>query len=430
MNSKHTKRKIAMSLLFWGFVFLIVLCASPILVLANDENGIRFGPIGEGTASGGAVDREFIRNWESNPPLGYPTLSPTNVAPTQKAIKKYQEIVANGGWETVPETKLAYGQTDNAVPILKSRLMVTEEYEDKSQSSAYFDSDLENALKKFQATNGLTPTGVLDERTVLALNVPAQSRLRQLRSSLGRLQNYISSTQKQKYVVVNIPAAQVEAVEGNKVISRHTAVVGKPERPTPIMTTTIQEMNFNPVWHLPPTVVTKDLIPRGREMQNAGKNVLLKFGIDAFDSTGKKVDPNKIAWDTKEPFGLTYKQKPGKENPLGFLKINFNSDQSVYMHDTPSETIFGRNFRAASSGCIRIKNIDKLAVWLLAGNPGWKESRIEAVKDNGKRLDVKLKKPVTLYFVYMTAWATPDGIIQFRRDIYDRDGAGPDVSAY
>ncbi|MFM7083701.1 MAG: L,D-transpeptidase family protein, partial [Hyphomicrobium sp.] len=155
-----------------------------------------------------------------------------------------------------------------------------------------------------------------------------------------------------------------------------------------------------------------------------------KFGIDAFDSAGKKIDPSTIAWESKEPFGLTYKQKPGKENPLGFLKINFNSDQSVYMHDTPSETIFGRNFRAASSGCIRVNNIEKLAVWLLAGNPGWNGSRIEAIKEKGTRLDVKLKKPVTLYFAYITAWATPDGVIQFRRDIYDRDGAGPDVSAY
>ena len=211
---------------------------------------------------------------------------------------------------------------------------------------------------------------------------------------------------------------------------RHTGVVGKPERPTPLLRTAIHEMNFNPVWRLPPTVVTEDLIPRGREMQKAGKNVLVKFGIDAYDGAGKKLDPEKINWASGQPAGLSYRQQPGKDNPLGFLKINFNNSYSVYMHDTPSENIFGRNFRAASSGCIRVHNIEKLAAWLLKGNDGWSESRIEAIKEKGERLDVKLKKPVPLYFAYITAWATPDGVIQFRRDLADRDRAGVDASSY
>jgi murein L,D-transpeptidase YcbB/YkuD len=222
----------------------------------------------------------------------------------------------------------------------------------------------------------------------------------------------------------------VEAVVGDKVVSRHTGVVGKPDRPTPLLRTAIHEMNFNPSWRLPPTVVSKDLIPRGREMQKSGKNVLVKFGIDAYDGAGKKLDPEKINWESGQPAGLSYRQKPGKDNPLGFLKINFNNSHSVYMHDTPSETIFGRNFRAASSGCIRIANIERLAAWLLEGTPGWSQSRVDAIKESGERLDVKLKKPVPLYFAYITAWATPDGVIQFRRDIYDRDRAGPDASSY
>ncbi|MFM7084703.1 MAG: peptidoglycan-binding domain-containing protein [Hyphomicrobium sp.] len=164
MNSKHPKFLNAMRSYILWFLQALSVFASSQIVLANDDNGIRFGPLGEGTASAGIVDREFIKNWESNPPLGYPTLSPSNIEATQKAIKKYQDIVANGGWETVPETKLVYGQTDSAVPILKSRLMVSGEYVEKSDASAYFDSDLENALKKFQATNGLTPTVHLHSR--------------------------------------------------------------------------------------------------------------------------------------------------------------------------------------------------------------------------------------------------------------------------
>jgi murein L,D-transpeptidase YcbB/YkuD len=94
------------------------------------------------------------------------------------------------------------------------------------------------------------------------------------------------------------------------------------------------------------------------------------------------------------------------------------------MHDTPSDRIFGRNFRSESSGCIRVHNIEKLADWLLAGQDGWGPERIEYMKESGRRLDVRLKSPVQLLFVYITAWATEDGMIQFRPDIYEKDGIG------
>lgn len=386
-----------------------------------DNDWIRFGPTGDGPGSTDYVDREYIREWEKNPPPGYPTLSPANVGPTKQAIAKYEAIVKAGGWPQVSEAKLASGDTDEAVVLLKKRLAISGDLKDAGDVSNYFGSGLEEAVRHFQATNGLTPTGVVDKRTVVALNVPAAARLAQLKRSLGRLQEYVSSTAKRKYVAVNIPAAQVEAVAGDKVVSRHTSVVGKPERPTPLLQTTIYEMNFNPVWRLPPTVVQEDLIPRGRAMQKAGKNVLVKFGIDAYDGNGRKLDPEKINWSSGQPHSLSYSQQPGKDNPLGFLKINFANSYSVYMHDTPSESLFGRNFRAASSGCIRVHNIETLAAWLLEGNDGWSEGHIQSIKEKGSRLDVKLKRPVPLYFAYITAWATPDGTIQFRRDIYNRD---------
>ncbi len=233
-----------------------------------------------------------------------------------------------------------------------------------------------------------------------------------------------------KYVIVNIPAAQVEAVALNRVITRHAGVVGKPERPTPLLRSTITEMNFNPIWRLPPTVIDKDLIPQGRDLQAAGKNVLIKMGIDAYDGSGKKVDPEKINWSSNQPKTLSYRQQPGKENPLGFVKINFASGESVYMHDTPSGTLFGKNFRAASSGCIRVHNIERLAYWLLGQNDGWDEDRIAEIKTSGKRLDVRLTTPVPLYFVYITAWATEDGAVQFRRDLYGKDGVGEAAATY
>jgi murein L,D-transpeptidase YcbB/YkuD len=270
---------------------------------------------------------------------------------------------------------------------------------------------------------------VVDQRTIAALNVPAAVRLRQLRTNLARLQEFGRSLGN-RYVVVNIPSAQVEAVENGQVVSRHSGVVGKMDRPTPLLRSAVHEINFNPVWTLPPTVIEKDLIPKGQEMQRQGQSVLVKYGIDAYGADGRKRDPASNNWSSGAARNLVFKQQPGEDNPLGFLKINFHNNYSVYMHDTPSESLFGRNFRAASSGCVRVQNIEQLAAWLLKDNGSWSAERIEEMKKTGERQNVLLKKPVPLYFVYMTAWATEDGIVQFRRDLYEKDGVGPTASAY
>jgi murein L,D-transpeptidase YcbB/YkuD len=405
-------------------------CVSLVVVFAGGARAIdnplsiEFGPAGGGPAAA-SVDRQFIKDWEGNPAAGYPTLSPANVDATKAAIKRYSEIVANGGWKTVPDVEVKPGETHFAVTVLRDRLLASGDLTDGPSNSEVLDASLVEVVKRFQTLNGLTPTGIVDERTIAALNVAAEARLRQLKTNLSRLSEMSAVVRSnKKYVVVNIPAAQVEAVALNRVISRHAGVVGKPDRPTPLLRSTIVQMNFNPVWRLPPTVIDKDLIPRGREMQAAGKNVLVKFGIDAYDGSGKKVDPGKVDWNSAQPRSLSFSQQPGKDNPLGFLKINFASGESVYMHDSPSESLFGRNFRAASSGCIRVHNIEKLAYWLLGQNDGWDEARIEEIKASGKRLDVKLVTPVPLYFVYITAWATEDGVVQFRRDLYNRQTCG------
>ena len=260
------------------------------------------------------------------------------------------------------------------------------------------------------------------------MSVPAEARLKQLKLNLTRVAELAGSRPK-KYVIVNIPAANVEAVESDKIVSRHTSVVGKTDRPTPLLRSQITNLNFNPNWTLPPTVVSKDLIPKGIDMQKRDQNVLLKYGIDAYDTAGRKLDPAKINWASGQPRTLTYRQQPGKENPLGFLKINFDSADSVYMHDTPSETLFGKNVRAASSGCVRVANIETLAAWLLA-NQGWSPDTIQKLRETGERKDVTLKQSVPLNFVYITAWATPDGVVQFRRDLYQKDGIGPIAASY
>ncbi len=376
-----------------------------------------------------AYDHSFARQWEANPPKGFPTLSPENIAALKEAIKRYTDIVARGGWQPLAETQLQPGDSGTGVMLLRQRLAMSGDLRDNDDfGTSFFDGSVDRAVRRFQASNGLTPTGIVDKRTVAALNVSAAARLRQLKTNLSRLTEMTRSLPK-RYIVVNIPAAQIEAVENDKVVSRHAGVVGKTDRQTPILRSHIHELNFNPIWHLPPTVIQKDLIPNGRAMAKKNQDILAKFGIDAYGGDGKKLDSTKINWSSPATAGLTYRQKPGPENPLGFVKINFHNSYSVYMHDTPSDRMFGRNFRAASSGCVRVQGIEQLATWLME-DQGWDKERVLAMKKSGERLDVRLKKPMPLYFVYMTAWATEDGVIQFRRDLYQRDGVGETASAY
>jgi len=279
----------------------------------------------------------------------------------------------------------------------------------------------------FQARHGLKPTGAIDKSTLLALNVSAPARLKQLQINLGRLRTHSKSVAK-KYVVVNIPAAQIEAVENDAVVSRHAAVVGKVDRRTPLLKSRIHQINFNPYWHIPQSIVRKDLVPKARMYARRGKDILGEYRIDAY-AGGKKLDPHRINWNSSAVYGYSYRQQPWVDNSMGFVKINFHNAHSVYMHDTPSKSLFNRNFRAQSSGCVRVQNVQQLVSWLLEPN-GWNIGAVANIKQSGKRKDVNLKRNVPVYFVYMTAWATKDGQVNFRRDLYGRDHVGAMASAY
>jgi murein L,D-transpeptidase YcbB/YkuD len=377
-------------------------------------------PPEEGTAA--------TRQWITNPALGTPTLSTRNIESTKAAIQRYQAIVANGGWPTVPAYAMRPGSSGEAVEILKRRLEISGDLVGQSVPSEY-DEAVTQAVRKFQTRHALPPTGVIDRATIDVMNVPASVRLTQLQANLKRLQT-LAPAATGRYVAVNIPAAQVEAVEGGQVAQRHAAVVGKLERATPELSSKIQEINFNPYWNVPRSIVQKDLVPKGREMAQRGQDMLSAYRMEAFTASGTPIDARSIDWFGSEVYTYSFRQLPWSENSLGFVKINFPNKDAVYMHDTPLKSLFGRNVRFESSGCVRVHNVEGLVAWILRDTPGWSLERVLSMKQSGEQADVRLSKPLPVYFVYISAWSTPDGVVNFRPDIYNHDGTALTASNY
>lgn len=354
------------------------------------------------------------------PKASLPTLSGKTVQTTQLATGKYEGIVTQGGWPKVPPTeRLRLGNRHPSVVPLRKRLLIAGDIEANTGVTDIFDSYVEAAVRRFQARHGITVDGIVRKATFERLNVPANVRLAQLKVNLERLQAATAHLP-DRYVMVNIPAAQVEAVEDGIVESRHIAIVGRPSRPSPDVNSKITQINFNPYWTVPVSIVRRDLIP----LMQKDPDYLAKEHIRIFDKHHNELKASQIDWNSDDAVNYMFKQDPGSFNSLGTLRIQFPSPDGVYMHDTPEKNLFGDDMRFDSSGCVRVQNVRQLVAWLLRDTPGWSPEQIEATIKSGERIDAKLKKPVPVRWVYITAWATPDGVVQFRDDIYNKDGLG------
>jgi L,D-transpeptidase YcbB len=358
------------------------------------------------------------------PKASLPTLSPANVQTTELAIARYEQIAAGGGWPTVPPIERArLGARNPAVVALRTRLKLAGDLDPSAVENDVYDSYVEAAVRRFQARHGISPDGRPGALTVKALNVPADQRLSQLKLNLGRLRAFDTKAAS-RFVVCNIPAAQLEAIENGVVASRHIAVVGKPDRPSPELNSRIVEINFNPYWTVPLSIVRKDLIPK----MQAEPDYLTRYNIRILDQKNNELTPAQINWFSDEAVNYKFKQDPGDRNSLGTIRINFPSTHGVYMHDTPYKNLFGEDIRFDSSGCMRIQNVRELVNWLLSDTNGWSRIEIDEVIRSGERKDAKPKLPIPLHWIYVTAWATSDGVVQFRDDIYNRDGLSQPAS--
>jgi L,D-transpeptidase YcbB len=355
------------------------------------------------------------------PKSSLPTLAASTAQQTERSVAQYEAIAARGGWPQVPPVeRLRLGNRHASVVPLRRRLIAAGDLGANSGTSDIFDSYVEVAVRRFQARHGISVDGMVREPTFRALNVPIDVRLAQLRMNVTRLKA-LTGNLGPRYVVCNIPAAQIEAVENGVCVSRHIGVVGKVDRPSPELNSRIMEINFNPYWTVPVSIVRRDLIPK----MQAEPDYLAKNHIRIFNRRNREVQASDINWETDEAVHYLFKQDPGELNSLGAIKINFPNQHQVYMHDTPLKNLFGEEMRFHSSGCVRIQNVRELVAWLLSDTVGWPRVEIDRVIKSAERKDAKLAQPVPLHWVYVTGWATSDGVVQFRDDIYGRDGLGP-----
>ena len=351
-----------------------------------------------------------------------PILSAATVQATEVMIQRYQELAARGGWRQLQTGRtLKIGSQGPAVVALRERLIVTGDLDQELASSQTFDSFVEAAVKRFQERHGLGPTGVVGSQSYAAFNEPLETRIKQLEINLVRLRTYAGSLGN-RFVTANIPAAYVETVENGVVQTRHAAGVGKIDRQSPIMMAKILDVNFNPFWTVPASIIKKDLIPK---MQK-DPTYLDENKIRIIAPDGHQLQANQVNWNSDEATRYKFRQDPGGEyNSLGFVRINIANQYGVYMHDTPAKGIFGDDFRFVSSGCIRVQNVRDYIAWILKDNPQWNRQTIDEAIRSGQRIDAKPAAPIPVYWVYVTAWATPEGVVQFRDDIYGKDGFGP-----
>ena len=336
------------------------------------------------------------------------------------ALTRYRIIARQGGWPAVPPgPALKPGMSDDRIPILRARLAVTGDWKGTNGQSPTYDLALEEAVRGFQRRHGLDEDGVIGPGSLEALNVPVAARIAQIRVNLERARWVLQNLEKD-FVIVNIAGFQTYLVRNGKVVWKARSIVGRDYRQTPVFRDKIRYMEFNPTWTVPPGILEKDVIPSAHK----DPSYISNNDFSLIDRNGNRIDPNSIDWSSAKARGFPYSvvQSPGPQNALGLVKFMFPNSHLVYLHDTPSRGLFARSERTFSSGCVRVEDPFDFAALLLEDKPGWTREEINQVVASGETTTVHLANPLPVLLLYWTAWAHWDGLVNFRRDIYARDG--------
>ena len=336
----------------------------------------------------------------------------------QDGLKEYRRIMAEGGWPPVSAGPvLTEESTGPRVIELRQRLRVTGDLEGPDPADlGRFDTNLVAAVERFQMRHAIDADGKVGPRTVEELNVPVETRVNQLRASLERMR-WVFRDLPNRYLVVDIAGYHVYLMDGGEEIWDARVQVGKPYHATPVFKDTMRYLDFNPTWTIPPGILRRSTLPAIRK----DPSYLQRSNMTVLTTSGTIVDPSTIDWAaTTKSFPYMIRQEPGPDNALGRVKFMFPNKYMVYLHDTPSKSLFGRAERTFSSGCIRVENPFDLAELLLA-DQGWDRARIDQVLASKKTTRVNLEEPIPVLLLYWTAEVDEEGTVFFRKDVYNRD---------
>ncbi len=337
----------------------------------------------------------------------------------------YSDIQSRGGWPFVPDgPKLKMGDRDGRVPVLRKRLALSGDLAGTSVSDAdLFDEELDKALRLFQHRHGLLVDGVLSIRTLGELNVPVEKRIHQMRLNMERLR-WLPRDLGERYILVNVAGFSLAVMEKGEPVMNMKIIVGKDEEDqrTFLFAGRMTYLELNPYWNVPESIAVNELIPKLKKnpgyLASQGMRIL-----DGWSERAREIAPGSIDWESldSETFRYRLRQDPGPKNPLGRIKFMFINEFSIYLHDTPTRSLFQRDRRTFSHGCIRIEKPIELAAYLLKYELEWTKETILAEIAKKKRQVIKLTSPVPVYIYYMTAWVDRDGFLQFRKDVYKSD---------
>jgi len=334
-----------------------------------------------------------------------------------KAKLKLEKTLARGGWgPQVPVKSLKPGQNGAAVVALRNRLMAMG-YLKRSASQTY-DAALQKAVQQFQYDHGLSPDGVAGKGTIIEVNQPVEKRLQQIMVAMER-ERWLNMPLGKRHITVNLTDFSAKIIDNGKVTFATRSIVGKNEsdRRSPEFSDMMEFMIVNPTWNVPRSIAIKEYLPKLQRNPNAAAHLKL------VDVRGRTVDRSTVDFTQfdKTTFPFNLRQAPSNRNALGLVKFMFPNPYNIYLHDTPTKSLFGRQNRAFSHGCIRLQQPFDFAYALLAKQVPNPKEVFQAALRTGRETQIDLKEPVPVHLIYRTAFTTPKGRMNYRRDVYGRD---------
>jgi murein L,D-transpeptidase YcbB/YkuD len=339
-------------------------------------------------------------------------------------LVRYIRIAKEGGWPKLPRFSTLKPGKSNAkvIPLIRQRLAIAGDLQECSEpaDSPKYDSCLAKAVTRFQLRHGLKGGGVIGPQTRAALNMTVTQAIQKIRLNLDRIK-WLNRKQSDMRIELNIPTFRLNFFNGEKLVTTIRVVTGKRNHPTPTFHNVMKYIVVNPWWKIPASIVRHEMLntlvrdPYHYEAQG-------KVLRASWDETSERIDPGTVNWGqyvgNNKPIPYYFMQVPSRRNALGKIKFLFPNGYSVYIHDTPSKSLFFRNQRAFSHGCMRIQKPRELLESLALFNDNINVDDVMKRLEGTEKKTIVLKHYVPIDITYLTAYIDPYGYLNFRKDVY------------